>query len=33
METDFDFIEICDRNQNNENIELDDFWEISVYND
>ena len=33
METDFNFIEICVRNQNNENIELNDFWEISVYID
>ena len=33
METDFDFIEICDKSQNNENIELNDFWQISVYID
>ena len=33
METDFDFIEICIKNQDNENIELKDFWQISVYID
>ena len=33
METDFNFIEICVRNQDNENIELKDFWQISVYID
>ena len=33
METDFNFIEICVRNQDNKNIELIDFWEISVYID
>ena len=32
-ESDFNFIEICIRNQNNENIELKDFWQISVYID
>ena len=31
METDFDFIEICIKNQDNKNIELKDFWEISLY--
>ena len=31
METDFDFIEICIRNQDNKYIELKDFWEISLY--
>ena len=31
METDFNFIEICVRNQDDKNIELIDFWEISVY--
>ena len=31
METDFDFIEICIRNQDNKNIELTDYWEISLY--
>ena len=31
METDFDFIDICIRNQDNENIELKDFWQISLY--
>ena len=31
METDFDFIDICIRNQDNKNIELKDFWQISVY--
>ena len=33
METDFNFIEICVRNQDNENIELKGFWQISVYID
>ena len=33
IETNFNFIEICVRNQNNENIELKDFWQISVYID
>ena len=31
METDFNFIEICVRNQDNKNIELIDVREISVY--
>ena len=31
METDFDFIDICIRNQDNKNIELTDFWAISLY--
>ena len=31
METDFDFIDICIKNQDNKNIELKDFWEISLY--
>ena len=31
METDFDFINICIKNQDNKNIELTDFWEISLY--
>ena len=31
METDFDFIDICVRNQDNKNIELTDFWAISLY--
>ena len=31
METDFNFIDICIRNQDNKNIELKDFWKISVY--
>ena len=31
METDFDYIEICIKNQDNRNIELKDFWEISLY--
>ena len=31
IESDFNFIEICIRNQNNENIELKDFWQTSVY--
>ena len=33
METDFKFIDICVRNQDNENIELKDFWQISAYID
>ena len=33
MEIDFEFIEICVRNQDNKNIELKDFWQISVYID
>ena len=33
IESDFNFIEICVRNQDNENIELKDFWQISVYMD
>ena len=33
METDFDFIDICIRNQDNKNIELKDFWQICVYID
>ena len=33
IESDFNFIEICVRNQDNENIELKDFWHISVYID
>ena len=33
METDFNFIDICIRNQDNKNIELKDFWQISVYID
>ena len=32
-ETDFNFIDICNRNQDNKNIELKDFWQISVYID
>ena len=31
METDFDFIEIYVRNQDNKNIELKDFLQISIY--
>ena len=31
METDFDFIDICIKNQDNKNIELTDLWEISLY--
>ena len=31
METDFDFIDICIKNQDNENIELTDLWEIYLY--
>ena len=31
METNFDFIDICIKNQDNKNIELTDFWEISLY--
>ena len=33
METDFDFIDICIKNQDNKNIELTDYWEISLYID
>ena len=33
MESEFNFIEICVKNQNNETIELKDFWQISVYID
>ena len=33
METDFNFLDICIRNQDNKNIELKDFWQISVYID
>ena len=31
--SDFNFIEICVKNQDNKNIELKDFWQISVYID
>ena len=31
IECDFNFIEICVRNQDNKNIELKDFWQTSVY--
>ena len=31
IESDFNFIEICIRNQDNENIALKDFWQICVY--
>ena len=33
IESDFNFIELCVRNQDYENIELKDFWQISVYID
>ena len=33
IESDFDYIEICIKNQDNKNIELKDFWQISVYID
>ena len=33
LESDFKFIEICVRNQDNKDIELKDFWQISVYID
>ena len=33
METDFNFIDICIRNRDNRNIELKDFWQISVHID
>ena len=33
LESDFNFIEICVRNRDNKNIELKDFWQISVYID
>ena len=31
MESDFNYIEICVKNQNNDGIDLKDFWQISVY--
>ena len=31
METDFEFIDICIKNQDDKNIELTDFWQISLY--
>ena len=33
IKTHFNFIEICVMNQDNKNIELKDFWQISVYID
>ena len=33
METDFNSIDICIRNQDNKNIELKNFWQISIYID
>ena len=33
MENEFNYIEICIRNQDNENITVNDFWQISVYID
>ena len=33
FESDFDYFEICIKNQGNEKIELIDFWQISVYVD
>ena len=33
LKTDFNFIDICVRNQDNKNIELKDFRQISVYID
>ena len=33
LESDFNFIEICVRNQDNKDIELKDFWQISIYID
>ena len=33
METDFNFIDIYIRNQDNKNVELKDFWQLSVYID
>ena len=30
-ETDFEFIDICIKNQDNKNIELTDFWKMSLY--
>ena len=33
METDFNYIEICVKNQDNLNIELKDFWQVSIYID
>ena len=33
LESDFNFIEVCVKNQDNKNVELKYFWEISVYID
>ena len=33
LDSDFNFIEVCVRNQVDKNIELKDFWQISVYID
>ena len=33
LDSDFNFIEICVKNQDSKNIELKDFWQISVYVD
>ena len=33
LESDFNFIEICVKNQDNKIVELKDFWQISVYID
>ena len=33
LESDFNFIEICVKNQDNKNIESKDFWQIYVYID
>ena len=33
LDTDFNFIEICIRNQDNKNTKLTDFFQISVYID
>ena len=33
IESDFNFIEICVRNQENKDIELKDFWQMSIYID
>ena len=31
MESDFNYVEICVKNQNNDGIDLKYFWQISVY--
>ena len=31
LETEFDYIEVCIKNQNNQNIALKDFYQVSIY--